>query len=181
MSDFNDQNLDDDSYLDDADQTPPAPAQESPRALRDAAERGKQAARERDELVRKVAFLEAGIDTKTPIGQMFSKAYDGELTAEAITNAAKEVGVLKAETEEQPPPGPAITENERQQSQERMAISGDSQAPGPDPEPDPRVQGMKEFREAIANGQPREDAAGAWYGKVINAAANGDDRVISKG
>ena len=52
--------------------------------LRDAAERGRQASQELEEMKREMAFMKAGVDTDTKAGQLLFKAYDGELDTESI-------------------------------------------------------------------------------------------------
>jgi len=44
---------------------------------------------------RELAFVKAGIDPDLPISKYFVKAYDGELTAEAIREAGIEAGLLQ--------------------------------------------------------------------------------------
>ena len=39
------------------------------------------------EVERKAALLEAGVDTKSPLGSLFADAYKGDLTSEAIKEA----------------------------------------------------------------------------------------------
>ena len=56
--------------------------------LRAQAEAASSAARE-------LAFVKAGIDPDLPISKYFLKAYDGELTADAIREAGIEAGLLK--------------------------------------------------------------------------------------
>ena len=46
---------------------------------------------------RELAFVKAGIDPELPISKYFVKAYDGELTADAIREAGIEAGLLKDE------------------------------------------------------------------------------------
>ncbi len=39
---------------------------------------------ERDQLQRELAMMKAGVDTSSPLGQMFAKSYDGETDVEAV-------------------------------------------------------------------------------------------------
>src|SRR5690349_19751542 len=57
---------------------------------------------------RKLAFFEAlpGVDLSTGTAALFFKAYDGKLEADAIKEAAVELGILAA-----PPPDPAATQD----------------------------------------------------------------------
>ena len=45
---------------------------------------------------RELAMLKAGIDLDTPQGKLFSKAYDGLPTLDAVKAAAEEYGVIQA-------------------------------------------------------------------------------------
>jgi hypothetical protein len=49
---------------------------------------------EATEAQRKLAFVEAGVDLNAPISRYFVKAYDGEMTAEAIRQAASEANLI---------------------------------------------------------------------------------------
>lgn len=49
---------------------------------------------ESSELQKKVAFMEAGIPLDSPMAKYFIKGYDGELTAEAIKQAAIEAQLI---------------------------------------------------------------------------------------
>ena len=49
---------------------------------------------EATEAQRKLAFVEAGVDLNAPVSRYFVKAYDGEMTAEAIRQAAQEANLI---------------------------------------------------------------------------------------
>lgn len=104
----------DDTYDDDLDDDPPAqaPRDEDPdiqqlrkshkrlpkeRAAREAAEK------ERDDAKRELLLLKAGIDVSTGTGKLFAKAYDGDLTVEAMQAAAAEYGLAEAPVQGAPP------------------------------------------------------------------------------
>ncbi len=55
------------------------------------AERRAQAA---EQAARRAAFLEAGLDTSNKMTEYFMKAYDGEVTPEAIKQAAVEANLI---------------------------------------------------------------------------------------
>lgn len=44
---------------------------------------------------RKLAFVEAGVDPSLPVAKYFMKGYDGELSAEAIRQAAIEAQIIQ--------------------------------------------------------------------------------------
>ena len=74
---------------------------QTPKGLRKAANRAKQLERELNDLKRKVAFAEAGISTDDPKMRYFIKGYEGEMTAEAIRQAALEAGFIQTEQPQQ--------------------------------------------------------------------------------
>ncbi len=47
------------------------------------------------------AFLKAGIDLDSPLGKMFAKGYDGELTVDALKTAASAVGLIPTSADPQ--------------------------------------------------------------------------------
>lgn len=56
---------------------------------------------EATEAQRKLAFVEAGVDLNAPISRYFVKAYDGEMTAEAIRAAATEANLIGTQQQKQ--------------------------------------------------------------------------------
>ena len=64
-------------------------------ALRKAARAGETAAKEAADAKRSLAFMQAGVDPADKRLSYFAKAYDGEMTADAIRNAAVEAGFLQ--------------------------------------------------------------------------------------
>lgn len=74
---------------------------ESPGDLRKQLDAAKKAAKQAEAraatLERNAAFRDAGIDLSTKLGQMFSKAYDGDLSADAIKAEAEDAGILGKE------------------------------------------------------------------------------------
>ena len=51
---------------------------------------------EATEAQRKLAFVEAGVDINSPASRYFVKGYDGEMTADAIRQAAQETNLIGA-------------------------------------------------------------------------------------
>jgi hypothetical protein len=78
---------------------------------------------------REAALARAGIDDSTPLGKMFAKSYDGDISVDAIKAAAEEIpGLLPP-----PPPDPNAAGTEELEAQRRMAgSSGGSGVGGPD-------------------------------------------------
>jgi CheY-like chemotaxis protein len=55
----------------------------------------KAKAEEASAAARKLAFVEAGVDPSLPVAKYFMKGYDGELTADAIRQAAIEAQIIR--------------------------------------------------------------------------------------
>lgn len=73
------------------------------RSLRRAASGKKQLEKELADLRRELAFAKAGLPMSDPKMNYFIKGYDGDMTAEAIREAALEAGFLAAQTEGEDP------------------------------------------------------------------------------
>lgn len=153
--------------------------------LREAAKAGRSALSEVDQLKRENALLRTGIDTSTPLGRMFAKSYDGELTVEAISTAAREVGLLGGDDAGDQPttdpyqPGDDTPPPANQQIRDQLATGAGAPAVdtnsdrGPDPT-DEALRMYQEERKAVGD----ENARLAAFDRLIVAGANGDDRVI---
>tara|TARA_R110002020_G_scaffold39307_3_gene117066 strand:- start:5987 stop:6466 length:480 start_codon:yes stop_codon:yes gene_type:complete len=145
--------------------------------LRDAAERGRKASQELDDMKREMAFLKAGVDTDSKAGQLLFKAYDGELDTDLLRLEAEELGILRdgqAVSSE-----PAQTDiSDEQATRERQALT-DSHVPPDSTTESPYDVGHRQFKEMVHAGRPTEDAAAAFVSTVIEAASRGDQRVIS--
>jgi small-conductance mechanosensitive channel len=125
-------------------------------------------------LNRENAMLKAGVDVESALGQMFSRAYDGELTVEAIRTQASEIGALAPTA---PPSNePEITPEEQQAGRERAALGADAGSPQGLPEVDPVQQGWTEYHADLKRGVQRDTAAGNVIGSMIAAANDGDPR-----
>lgn len=86
-----------DNYTDDdfsSDEELDAAEDQSPRGLRRAANKAKKLEQELAKLQRELAFSRAGIPMDDPKMSYFIRGYDGEMTAEAIREAALEAGFL---------------------------------------------------------------------------------------
>lgn len=160
-------------------------SQSSIQELRDAADRGREAAREAEELRRENAMLRAGVPTDTPLGAMFARAYDGKLDVDAVKAAWAEVAPAEAppveeQSEEQPP----VEEHQQvEQTEQRRILTtgGAGETAGQTPPADPIQTGYGAFKEELAEGKSREEASAAVFGSILSAAAQGDERVIFSG
>ena len=144
--------------------------------LRDAAERGRKATQELDDVRREMAFLKAGVDTESKTGQLLFKAYDGELETEAIQAEAQELGILKAQ------PSESADDADRETGRQRQELVSDNVPPDNQSE-SPYDVGHREFQEMVAAGRPKEDAAARFVHTVLDAAggASPDSRVLTDG
>jgi hypothetical protein len=66
------------------------------RELEDRAQAGDEAVKKLAAMERREAARDAGLDPKNPLVAMFLKSYEGEVTADAIKEAASEVGLTSA-------------------------------------------------------------------------------------
>ena len=147
--------------------------------LRDAADRGKKASQELDQMKREMAFLKAGVDTDSKAGQLLFKAYDGDLDTDLIKAEAEELGILK-DAAPPPPPEPENSEADVRVAQERRDLAADQIAPEKQTE-SPYDVGHRQFQEMLDAGRPKEDSAARFIHTVLEAASgdNPDSRVIS--
>lgn len=112
--------------------------EESPKALRDAANRSGKYKAEAESLRRENAFLKAGISVEDQRMTYFVRGYDGELTTEAIRKAAQEAGFIS--TQSQQPPAAA--------AQRRMVAA----AAGATPEGSTGSGDISRLEDAMAEG-----------------------------
>ena len=147
--------------------------------LRDAADRGKKASQELDQMKREMAFLKAGVDTDSKAGQLLFKAYDGDLDTDLIKAEAEELGILK-DASPPPPPEPENSEADVRVAQERRDLVADQIAPENQTE-SPYDAGHRQFREMLDAGRPKEDSAARFIHTVLEAAGGDspDSRVVS--
>jgi hypothetical protein len=99
-----DYDYEDEEILDSTDENSGEPSKDSRqfvRKLEQEAKEGKRAKKEADEAKveaqsakRELALMKAGIDLESPTGKLFVKAYDGEISVEAIKAAAGEYGLI---------------------------------------------------------------------------------------
>jgi hypothetical protein len=143
--------------------------------LRDAADRGKKASQELDSMKREMAFLKAGVNTDTKVGQLLYKAYDGELDTESIQAEWSELSPTAASRTSEPD-----TTDDARVSRERQDLAGDSVPPENQTE-SPYDAGHREFQQMIADGRPKDESAARFVHTVLEAAggANPDPRVVS--
>lgn len=141
------------------------------RSLRQAAEEGRKAVAEAEQARRELAFVKAGVDTESRLGQLLLKTYDGDLSTEAIKAEATELGMFQTST-----PAPEVPQAEREFSQARMDLASEAGTPASFEE-DPFTTSRKQWESARAEGATLQDAFGAAMGPLLAGAHRGDDRV----
>lgn len=121
-----------DDYEDDEDDEPQAQDQRTDREwadLRRARKAKEKAEAETGALRREIAFMKAGVDTDSPLGALLFKAYDGDLTAEAVKGYAMKAGILKEEA----PVDPATTPDAQAAAQQQQQVNALSMGTAPSP------------------------------------------------
>ena len=146
--------------------------------LRDAAERGRQASQELEEMKREMAFMKAGVDTDSKAGQLLFKAYDGELETESIQAEWQELVPTPVPVEEPEPAQEIVNETDTQVAGQRQALAEDSVSVEASTQ-SPYDQGFTEFQKAYDSGRPKDESAARFVHTVLEAAGQGDERVVS--
>lgn len=160
---------------------PPEDETPNARQMREALE----AANSRADRIEKLAL--AGVDFSSPIGKMFVKSYDGELTDEAIATAATEVGALKTATPagettpttpaaETPPTDTPLAPGEAGATGDRQDLANGA-APAGGTTPDPREAAKVAAKDVLDRTGNRGNALAEAFGTLTTAAAKGDQRV----
>lgn len=117
------------------------------------AKKADESASETVSLRREVAFLKAGIDTSQGVGALLYKAYDGELTPDAIKTVALEYGLGDGPATATP----EVPETEQASTSERQNLSSGAAADVP-PNPDAILEATKVTKEAFDRGASEEEA-----------------------
>lgn len=86
--------MDDSIEFDEAQETGRNPLRERMKQLEAELGEWKAKAQQASEAERKLAFVEAGVDPSLPVAKYFMKGYEGELTPEAIREAAIEAQII---------------------------------------------------------------------------------------
>ena len=146
--------------------------------LRDAADRGREAIQERDQLKREMAFMKAGVDTDSKAGQLLFKAYDGELETESIQAEWQELVPTPVPVVEPEPTQDIVNETDTQVAEQRQALAEDSVSVETSTQ-SPYEQGFQEFKTAYDAGRSKEDSAAKFVHTILEAASQGDERVVS--
>lgn len=159
------------------------PEAQGPKELREFAQRQEAAAAEAkaeaDALRaqnRSLTFQAAGVSADSPLGAMFDKAYDGELTVDAVKAAWAEVAPTSAAPAAPADDGPTPEELASQQA--RAALSTGGTPPGEEPTADPWTDAKAGYQADRERGVRVETAQKNVLQKIVNAAGAGDERVL---
>lgn len=145
------------------------------RSLRKAAEAGKKAQDELQQMKRELMFAKAGIDTSSKIGGLLFKTWEGD-DIDALKSEAVDLGIGPSV---QATPRTEVPAEERSQQEFRQTLGrGQSGAVTEMPEIDPYEDAYRLFQDARKAGTPSDDAALAAIDRVLVAAASGDKRAI---
>lgn len=142
------------------------------RSLRKAADEGRAAQAERDQLRRELMFARAGIDTESKLGRLLFKTFEGD-SADALKAEAAELGYTIPGSSQQ-----SANEDVRSQQEFRSALQGATPSAYESESEDPNVVALRDFHEDLRNGVPRDRAQLAAFDKIFTAAVAGDSRVI---
>jgi hypothetical protein len=167
-------------YTDDSaeDENPNEP--DAIRNLRAANKRNEERAKAGEAAMRKLAFLEAGLDPRqNPQVELFMKAYDGELSEEAIRSEAARYALIDgapAQKEPEPEASPFLDPAQTRVRGALGAESGDSAAPIR--EGDPMLNAYTEFHQLRRDGATSEEASVAVLGKIFEQARQGNTKFV---
>lgn len=137
-----------------------------------ALEASAKAGRESANIARELAMVKAGIDTDSPLGKMFFKSYEGDLTKEALTVSAQEIGLLEVTTKT-----PEVTQQERTSTQERHQLQTGSVSPDQNPK-HPNQEAVEEAKRVQSEGGTYQDAAAAFIATKVKRFSEGDARAV---
>lgn len=130
-----------------------------------------------DQQKRELAFAKAGVDTESKLGSMLFKTYDGDLTTDALLGEAKEIGLIKEQSDQAPPP----PSGEQQQTQQRQDLASGSLGDQVVPDgPPPMDQAWKDYHERTAKGESKDTASQAVFSGLIQRAVAGDEKYLVK-
>lgn len=114
-------------------------------------------------------MLRAGLDPESadsPVNKLFFEGYKGELTNDAVIEAAKGYGLIK---EPDQPTGDVTDPAEREQTGQRQQVSTGTAPDGNLPSEDPRVGSIKVGEAVMERGGTQEMAIGAAFDHIAAA------------
>lgn len=153
---------------------------DSIRNLRAANKRNEERAKAGESAMRKLAFLEAGLDPRqNPQVELFMKAYDGELTEEAIRSEAARYSLIDAAPTQKEPELETSPFSDPAQTRVRGSLGADSgDSAAPIREGDPMLNAYTEFHSLRREGATSEEASVAVLGKIFEQARSGNSKFV---
>lgn len=127
------------------------------KALREQAESGTAATRE-------LAFVKAGVDTDTPLGQLIRDGYKGEMTTEAIASYAASLGATPPAAATGTPAQQAQAEADRQVFQQTPQLTQEG-SPAAGRNWDAEINSAQSAEEVIRIYQERHGADSVKFGE----------------
>lgn len=167
--------------------TEPTEDHGTPAQLREFADRQRadaEAARTEAEQLRaenrRLTFAAAGVDLESPTGKLLDKAYDGDLTVDAVKTAWAEVAPTASggSTPEPEPVEDGPTPEEQAAVAARNALVTGGTPPGEEPTGPVWENALAGYREGAAKGVPEKTRQRNALNQVFTAAAQGDQSVI---
>lgn len=126
------------------------------------------------ELRKERLFFKAKIDVDSPLGKLLYDGYKGDLTVEAISEAAAGIPGLGAEA-----PSTEIPDDEKNLTDERRDLGAGSKADDfRQAEPDPKEAAIASGSKALDDGKSEEVALGNVFESLMRSAMKGDKRVL---
>jgi hypothetical protein len=169
-----------DDYSENIDEIEDASESDAIRNLRQANKRNEEKAKAGEAAMRKLAFLEAGLDPRTnPQVELFMKAYDGELSEEAIRTEASRYNLISGVVAPEPSAPESSSVFDAGQTFARASLGADSgDAAAPIEEGDPMSSAYTEFHALRRGGATSEEASVAVLGKIFEQARKGNDKFV---
>lgn len=144
------------------------------RSLREALDRANEKATRADSLERELAFVKAGIDTDSGTGKLLFKAYEGDLTPEAVKAAAVEAGILKAESGDEsgsePEPQTPTTPTGPTEAAVRGSLTSETVPPGKGAPADVFESIYAEYQANTRSGMAKDEAANQGFAAILASA-----------
>lgn len=123
MSNFDD-DYSEDEFMEQESNTSGNPVRQRMKQLEKELREANKRLAETAEASKKLAFMEAGVPLDSPMAKYFIKGYDGELTPEAIREAAQEAQLIT--------PQPQVMDTDKQAWRETNKIAAGAESnPGP--------------------------------------------------
>jgi len=150
------------------------------RNLRAANKRNEERAKAGEAAMRKLAFLEAGLDPRqNPQVELFMKAYDGELSEDAIRSEAAKYKLISDVSHETPEVEEVDSFFDPAQTRIRGSLGADSlDSAAPIREGDPMLNAYTEFHQLRREGATSEEASVAVLGKIFEQARAGNSKFV---